>query len=48
MNKTVSQIMSEFGKKGGDAVKQKYGRKHYVNMNKKSVESRRKQKKEVK
>ena len=44
MNKSVSQIMSEFGKKGGASTKQKYGREHYVKMNQKSIESKRKQK----
>jgi hypothetical protein len=44
MNKSVSQIMSEFGKKGGASTKQKYGREHYVKMNKISTENKRKKK----
>jgi hypothetical protein len=41
---TVASVARLLGKRGGDKTKQILGREHYVVMNRKSVESRRKKK----
>lgn len=40
----LEDYKKEFARLGGEAVKKKYGKKHYIEMNKKSVEARKKKK----